>query len=94
MSLELKQVVVTGLGAITLVGNPVKEYWKKLPGGYSSIGLITLTDAIPPTINLNLKNPYSSGDIDYLPQLCPTQRVEVFLCNSFSFAVHNVTLAL
>ena len=32
MSLELKQVVVTGLGAITLVGNPVKEYWKKLPG--------------------------------------------------------------
>ncbi|WP_199301015.1 hypothetical protein [Trichocoleus sp. FACHB-90] len=57
------------------MGNSVKEYWKKLLGDYSGIGLITLTDAIPPTINL--KNPDSACDIDYVPQLCPTQRVEV-----------------
>jgi len=45
MSLELKRVVVTGLGAITPLGNTVKEYWQGLIKGSSGIGPITLFDA-------------------------------------------------
>jgi len=45
VSLELKRVVVTGLGAITPVGNTVKEYWQGLLQGRSGIGSITLFDA-------------------------------------------------
>lgn len=33
VSLELKQVVVTGLGAITPLGNTVTEYWQGLVEG-------------------------------------------------------------
>ena len=45
MSLELKRVVVTGLGAITPLGNTVTEYWHGLLQGHSGIGPITLFDA-------------------------------------------------
>ncbi len=45
MSLELKRVVVTGLGAITPLGNTVTEYWHGLLQGRSGIGPITLFDA-------------------------------------------------
>ncbi|HEY9824133.1 MAG TPA: beta-ketoacyl synthase N-terminal-like domain-containing protein, partial [Stenomitos sp.] len=41
-NLELKRVVVTGLGAITPVGNTVEEYWESLLSGRSGIGPITL----------------------------------------------------
>lgn len=44
VSLELKRVVVTGLGAITPVGNTVEEYWQGLLQGRSGIGPITLFD--------------------------------------------------
>ncbi|MBV9389907.1 MAG: beta-ketoacyl-ACP synthase II [Chroococcidiopsidaceae cyanobacterium CP_BM_ER_R8_30] len=45
VSLELKRVVVTGLGAITPLGNTVTEYWQGLLQGRSGIGAITLFDA-------------------------------------------------
>jgi len=45
MSLELKRVVVTGLGAITPLGNTVKDYWEGLIKGQSGIAPITLFDA-------------------------------------------------
>ena len=45
VSLELKRVVVTGLGAITPLGNTVTEYWQGLLQGRSGIGRITLFDA-------------------------------------------------
>jgi len=45
MSLELKRVVVTGLGAITPLGNTVTEYWQGLLQGRSGISSITLFDA-------------------------------------------------
>ena len=31
--MELKRVVVTGLGALTPIGNNVSEYWKALVAG-------------------------------------------------------------
>lgn len=45
VSLNLKRVVVTGMGAITPLGNIVTEYWNGLVEGRSGIGPITLFDA-------------------------------------------------
>lgn len=43
--MELKRVVVTGLGAITPLGNNVEETWNALCAGKSGCGPITLFDA-------------------------------------------------
>jgi 3-oxoacyl-[acyl-carrier-protein] synthase II len=40
-----RRAVVTGLGAITPVGNDVDTFWRNLTGGVSGIGPITLFDA-------------------------------------------------
>lgn len=40
-----KRVVVTGLGAITPIGNTLAEYWEGLLSGRNGIGPITLFDA-------------------------------------------------
>ncbi|NJO43775.1 MAG: beta-ketoacyl-ACP synthase II [Cyanobacteria bacterium CRU_2_1] len=42
---ELKRVVVTGLGAITPIGNTLADYWDGLLSGRNGIGTITLFDA-------------------------------------------------
>lgn len=39
--MELKRVVITGLGAITPIGNDVKVFWKNLVDGVSGANLIT-----------------------------------------------------
>lgn len=44
-NLERKRVVVTGLGAITPIGNTLSEYWEGLLAGRNGIGPITLFDA-------------------------------------------------
>jgi 3-oxoacyl-[acyl-carrier-protein] synthase II len=41
----LKRVVVTGLGAITPIGNTLSDYWEGLMEGRNGIGPITLFDA-------------------------------------------------
>ncbi len=43
-SLERKRVVVTGLGAVTPIGNTLQEYWEGLLSGRNGIGPITLFD--------------------------------------------------
>lgn len=40
--MELKRVVVTGLGAITPVGNSVPEFWENLVNGVSGAGPILI----------------------------------------------------
>ena len=42
---EIKRVVVTGLGAMTPIGNNITEYWQGLLRGSNGIGLITRFDA-------------------------------------------------
>jgi len=42
--MELKRVVVTGLGALTPIGNTVEEYWKNLIIGKSGAAPITYFD--------------------------------------------------
>src|SRR5512138_3560994 len=43
--MEFKRVVITGLGAITPLGNTVDEYWNGLINGVSGADMITLFDA-------------------------------------------------
>jgi len=43
--MELKRVVVTGLGAITPLGNSVDIFWENLIKGVSGAGPITRFDA-------------------------------------------------
>ena len=43
--MELKRVVVTGMGALTPLGNTVDEYWNNLVAGVSGADMITLFDA-------------------------------------------------
>jgi 3-oxoacyl-[acyl-carrier-protein] synthase II len=43
--MESKRVVVTGLGAITPVGNTVKDFWKGLVSGKNGVGPITHFDS-------------------------------------------------
>jgi 3-oxoacyl-[acyl-carrier-protein] synthase II len=43
--MELKRVVVTGIGAITPIGNNLDEYWQGLLNGVSGCGPITQFDA-------------------------------------------------
>lgn len=43
--MELKRVVVTGMGALTPLGNNVHDYWEHLINGVSGADMITLFDA-------------------------------------------------
>ena len=43
--MQLKRVVVTGIGALTPLGNTVAEYWNNLQNGVSGCDAITLFDA-------------------------------------------------
>jgi 3-oxoacyl-[acyl-carrier-protein] synthase II len=43
--MSLKRVVVTGLGALTPIGNNVQDYWNALSNGVSGAGPITRFDA-------------------------------------------------
>ncbi|MEO1438370.1 MAG: beta-ketoacyl-ACP synthase II, partial [Bacteroidota bacterium] len=43
--MDLKRVVVTGLGAVTPIGNNVEDYWNALIAGTSGAGPITRFDA-------------------------------------------------
>ena len=43
--MEMKRVVVTGLGAVTPLGNNVPDTWQAMKEGRSGVGAITLFDA-------------------------------------------------
>src|SRR3954464_15272622 len=43
--MQLKRVVVTGLGALTPLGNSVSDYWTGLLNGVSGADMITKFDA-------------------------------------------------
>ena len=43
--MEIKRVVVTGMGALTPIGNSVEEYWTGLLNGVSGAAGITRFDA-------------------------------------------------
>ena len=41
----LHRVVITGLGAVTPIGNTVQDYWNGLTSGSNGVGPVTLFDA-------------------------------------------------
>jgi 3-oxoacyl-[acyl-carrier-protein] synthase II len=43
--MELKRIVVTGIGALTPIGNNLDDYWNNLLAGVSGAGPITQFDA-------------------------------------------------
>ena len=43
--MQLKRVVVTGIGTITPIGNNLEDYWQGLLNGISGAAPITLFDA-------------------------------------------------
>ena len=43
--MELKRVVVTGLGAVTPIGNTIPDFWNSITNGVSGAGPITRFDA-------------------------------------------------
>ena len=43
--MELRRVVITGIGAITPIGNTAPEYWDNLCKGVSGAGKITRFDS-------------------------------------------------
>jgi len=43
--MQLKRVVVTGLGALTPIGNNIEEYWNALINGVSGAAPVTYYDA-------------------------------------------------
>jgi 3-oxoacyl-[acyl-carrier-protein] synthase II len=45
LNMQLKRVVVTGIGAITPLGNTLQEFWKNLVDGVSGADFITQFDA-------------------------------------------------
>jgi 3-oxoacyl-[acyl-carrier-protein] synthase II len=47
MDKNRKRVVITGMGAVTPLGQSVDEYWKNLVKGVSGVAPITLCDASP-----------------------------------------------
>ena len=57
-SLDKRRVVVTGLGAVTPVGNSAEEYWGAITQGKSGIGPITKFDAkdLPTRIAGEIRN--------------------------------------
>ena len=59
--MELKRVVVTGLGAITPLGKTVDEFWENLKNGVSGAGPITRFDAS------NYKTHFACEVKDYNP---------------------------
>ncbi len=54
----MKKLVITGMGAVTPIGNSVKEYWESLKAGKSGVGMITKFDTsdIPVKIGAEVKN--------------------------------------
>ena len=57
----MRRVVVTGLGAITPVGNNVKDFWKGLTEGKNGVGPITRFDST------NFKTHFAAEVKDYDP---------------------------
>jgi 3-oxoacyl-[acyl-carrier-protein] synthase II len=64
--MDLKRVVITGLGALTPIGNSIDEYWKGLVEGVSGANMITRFDAsrFKTKFACELKNFNSSDHFD------------------------------
>jgi len=83
-----KRVVITGIGAVTPLGNTVKESWHNLVAGESGIAPITLFDAsqYPVKIAAEVKNFDFDG--------CVPEDINPYLGRGTKFCIHAVKEAL
>ncbi|MCC5639272.1 beta-ketoacyl-ACP synthase II [Nostoc sp. CHAB 5844] len=91
------KAIKTALGdhAYKIAVSSTKSMTGHLLGGSGGIEAVATVlaianEQIPPTINL--ENPDSECDLDYVPHTSRAQKIEVALSNSFGFGGHNVTL--
>ncbi|MDR3266070.1 MAG: beta-ketoacyl-ACP synthase II [Tannerella sp.] len=80
--MELKRVVVTGLGAVTPLGNNVTETWQALINGVSGAGPITCFDSS------KFKTQFACEVKNFDPSTCFPDKKEARKCDSYShFAI-------
>jgi 3-oxoacyl-[acyl-carrier-protein] synthase II len=80
--MELKRVVVTGLGSVTPLGNTVSETWQSLLNGVSGAGPITRFDSS------KFKTQFACEVKNFDPLTCFSDKKEVRKCDLYSqFAV-------
>lgn len=72
-----KRVVVTGLGAITPIGNSVDEFWNNLLAGKSGIGYITKFDTTDHSVkiaaevrNFNAEDHFEKKELKKIDDFC------------------------
>lgn len=53
----MERIVITGMGAITPIGNTMTEYWNNLMAGVSGVGRITHFDAADSPIQIARRGP-------------------------------------
>ncbi len=84
-----RRVVITGMGAITPLGNTLRETWEGVISGRSGIGLITAFDAstFPVRIAGEVKN--FQPDVSPLPEDCP-----ILLGRSAQLGIQAAQMAL
>ena len=84
-----KRVVITGMGAITPVGNSVAELWNSLVNGVGGVGLITEfpTDDLPAKVAGEVKN-FNPADYGIEPAFARKQdKFSVFAVAAASEAI-------
>ena len=80
-----ESIVVTGMGAITPIGNSVEEYWKNVTAGACGVGPITRfdTEDLPVKIAAEIKD---FEPTDYMPKKL-TREMDPFMQYGYAAAV-------
>jgi 3-oxoacyl-[acyl-carrier-protein] synthase II len=89
--LAKKRVVITGLGAVTPLGNTKDEFWRRLVAGESGIGLVTAFDIEAAGLRCRIGGEVKDFDPDALLGRRDARRMDRFA--QFSMVAANEALA-
>jgi 3-oxoacyl-(acyl-carrier-protein) synthase len=78
--MELKRVVVTGLGTINPIGNNIEEYWNNLINGVSGAAPITRFDATFHKQGLPCEDKKLGSVCSLRQERCPDVRLIYAIC--------------
>lgn len=87
--MNLKRVVVTGIGALTPIGNNVVEYWDNLLKGKSGAGHITYFD----TVNFKTKFACQLKDYDPSAHFIPKELSKLDRCAQYAMLTTEEAVA-
>ncbi len=71
----MKRVVVTGLGAITPLGNSVNEFWENIKAGKSGAGLVDINSFVMPPKTIEVWAGENAGKMRLVKTITPPQPV-------------------